>query len=93
MIHPTAIVDAGAQIAGDAEIGPYCVIGRDVVIGPGSVLTNHVTVAGPANDRASQPILSLSARLASARQDLKYARASRRSSRSAITTAFESSAR
>ena len=59
MIHPTAIVDAGAHIAGDAEIGPYCVIGPDVVIGAGSVLANHVTVAGPRQNRASQSFFSL----------------------------------
>ena len=26
-IHPTAIVDPKAEIASDAEIGPYCIIG------------------------------------------------------------------
>ena len=30
MIHPTAIVSPGAQIAQDVEIGPYCVIGENV---------------------------------------------------------------
>ena len=71
MIHPSAIVDAGAQIAGDAEIGAYCVIGRDVVIGSGSVLTNHVTVAGPATiGQANRffPYCSIGQRS----QDLKY---------------------
>ena len=71
MIHPTAIVDAGAHIAGDAEIGPYCVIGPDVVIGAGSVLANHVTVAGPAKiGRANRffPFSSIGQRT----QDLKY---------------------
>jgi UDP-3-O-[3-hydroxymyristoyl] glucosamine N-acyltransferase len=33
-IHPTAIVDAGAQIDASAEIGPYVVVGPDAVIGP-----------------------------------------------------------
>jgi len=71
MIHLTAIVDAGAHIAGDAEIGPYCVIGPDVVIGAGSVLANHVTVAGPAKiGRANRffPFSSIGQRT----QDLKY---------------------
>jgi UDP-N-acetylglucosamine acyltransferase len=71
MIHSTAVVNAGAHIAGDAEIGPYCVIGPDVVIGAGSVLANHVTVAGPAKiGRANRffPFNSIGQRS----QDLKY---------------------
>ena len=27
MIHPTAIVDPGAQIGNDVEIGPYAIVG------------------------------------------------------------------
>jgi UDP-N-acetylglucosamine acyltransferase len=71
MIHPTAIVDAGAHIAGDAEIGPYCVIGRDVVIGAGSVLANHVTVAGPAKIGRANLFFSFSS-IGQRTQDLKY---------------------
>ncbi len=44
-IHPTAIVDASADIAVSAEIGPYCVVGRSVRIGERTVLDSHVTVA------------------------------------------------
>ena len=29
-IHPTAIVEAGAEISDDALNGPYCVIGPEV---------------------------------------------------------------
>lgn len=46
MIHPTAIVEKGAEIADDAVIGPYCVIGGNVVIGPRTRLMSHVTVDG-----------------------------------------------
>jgi len=45
-IHPTACVDASAQIADDAEIGPYCVIGPQVEIGGAVRLTAHVHVTG-----------------------------------------------
>ncbi len=45
-IHPTAVVDRGAEIAADAQIGPYCVIGPHVAIGPGCRLRAHVHVAG-----------------------------------------------
>ena len=45
-IHPTAIVEAGAEIADDALIGPYCVIGPEVKIGKGCELLSHVVVSG-----------------------------------------------
>ena len=38
LIHPTAIIADGAEIAADVKIGPYCVIGGDVSIGAGSSL-------------------------------------------------------
>ena len=31
-IHPTAIIDPGAQIGEGTIVGPYCVIGADVVL-------------------------------------------------------------
>jgi UDP-N-acetylglucosamine acyltransferase len=46
MIHPTAIIENGAHLADDVEIGPYCVIGAKVKIGRGTKLLNHVSVAG-----------------------------------------------
>jgi UDP-N-acetylglucosamine acyltransferase len=45
-VHPTACIDAGARIAEDADIGPYCVVGPDVEIGAGVRLLAHVNVAG-----------------------------------------------
>jgi UDP-N-acetylglucosamine acyltransferase len=45
-IHPTAIVDAGARIAPDVEIGPYAVIGPDVEIGAGCRVGPHAVVTG-----------------------------------------------
>jgi UDP-N-acetylglucosamine acyltransferase len=45
-IHPTAIINAGAEIAADVVIGPYCVIGQHVKIGAGTVLQSHVVVDG-----------------------------------------------
>ncbi|MHC4217324.1 MAG: acyl-ACP--UDP-N-acetylglucosamine O-acyltransferase [Planctomycetota bacterium] len=48
-IHPTAIVDASAEIADTATIGPYCVIGPDVRVGRGTVLHNHVIIQSLTN--------------------------------------------
>ena len=45
-IHPTAIVAPGAQIAEDAEIGPFCLVGEHVKIGSRSKLLSHVVVNG-----------------------------------------------
>ena len=45
-IHPTAIVAPGAELAGDVVVGPYCVIGRDVRLGPRVSLHSHAVVDG-----------------------------------------------
>ncbi len=45
-VHPTAIIAAGAQIAADAEIGPWCTIGAGAVIEAGARLISHVVVDG-----------------------------------------------
>jgi UDP-N-acetylglucosamine acyltransferase len=46
MIHPTAIVEDGAQLAEDVHVGPFCVIGAQVRIGAATKLISHVSVAG-----------------------------------------------
>jgi UDP-3-O-[3-hydroxymyristoyl] glucosamine N-acyltransferase len=43
-IHPSAVVDARAQIHPTARIGPLCVIERGARIGAGTVLASRVTV-------------------------------------------------
>ncbi|MCX5661673.1 MAG: acyl-ACP--UDP-N-acetylglucosamine O-acyltransferase [Planctomycetota bacterium] len=45
-IHPTAVVDRGAQVADDAIVGPFCYVGPKATIGPGCRLVSHVTVIG-----------------------------------------------
>ena len=40
-IHPTAIVPASARVDSTAHIGPYCILGEKVRIGPRSVLQGH----------------------------------------------------
>ncbi|MGD9535785.1 MAG: acyl-ACP--UDP-N-acetylglucosamine O-acyltransferase [Alphaproteobacteria bacterium] len=45
-IHATAIVEPGARLGADVEIGPYCVVGPDAELGDGVVLVSHVVVAG-----------------------------------------------
>lgn len=45
-IHPTAIIEAGAQLGTDVTIGAYSVIGSNVAIGDGSQIDAHVVIAG-----------------------------------------------
>jgi UDP-N-acetylglucosamine acyltransferase len=45
-IHATAVVHPRAQIAEDAEIGPYCIIGDGVTIGSRTRLLAHVYMEG-----------------------------------------------
>jgi len=43
-VHPTAIVSADAEIASTVEIGPYCVIEGEVVIGADTVIESHARI-------------------------------------------------
>lgn len=70
-IHPTAIIEDGAQIAASASIGPYCVIGPHVSIGENTVLHSHISVAGHTSIDASCEIFPF-ASLGHAPQDLKF---------------------
>ena len=71
MIHPTAVIDPGAVIGADTEIGPYCVIGSGVTIGNGCVLANHVSVAGPTIIGEGNRFFPFSS-IGQRSQDLKY---------------------
>ncbi|HUF12242.1 MAG TPA: acyl-ACP--UDP-N-acetylglucosamine O-acyltransferase [Longimicrobiales bacterium] len=43
-IHPTAIVDSGAQLGENVSVGPFAVIGPRVVIGAGTRIGPHVFI-------------------------------------------------
>lgn len=45
-IHPTAIVEEGAQIAPDATVGPWCHVSSQATLAAGVVLKSHVVVDG-----------------------------------------------
>ena len=44
MIHATAIVDPGAELEDNVEIGPYSIIKDNVFIGSGTVIGPHVVI-------------------------------------------------
>ncbi len=46
-IHPTAHVEAAANLAEDVEIGPYCVVRGPVTLGAGVRLLGNVYLQGP----------------------------------------------
>jgi UDP-N-acetylglucosamine acyltransferase len=45
-VHATAIVEDGAKFGADVVIGPYCIVGAEVVLGDGVELMSHAVVAG-----------------------------------------------
>jgi UDP-N-acetylglucosamine acyltransferase len=70
-IHPTAVVDPAAKIAGTAEIGPFSIIGADVEIGARTQVKAHVFMEGPleiGEDNVFFPYSTVGV----APQDLKY---------------------
>ncbi|NKF23196.1 acyl-ACP--UDP-N-acetylglucosamine O-acyltransferase [Solimonas marina] len=46
-IHPTAIVDPGAELHETVEVGPYSIIGPGVTVGAGTWIGPHVVLRGP----------------------------------------------
>ena len=70
-VHPSAVVDPGAELGVDVYVGPFCSIGPDVRLGDRCRLDSHVSIQGPAvfgSDNRVSPMASLG----SAPQDLKY---------------------
>ncbi len=43
-IHPTAIVDPGAELADDVQVGPYAIIEGQVTIGAGCIIGPHAVI-------------------------------------------------
>ena len=70
-IHPTAIIEEGAELGQDVKVGPYCVVGPSVRIGDGSELVSHVTMAGR-TEMGARCRVSPFASIGHEPQDLKY---------------------
>jgi UDP-N-acetylglucosamine acyltransferase len=70
-IHPTAIIEAGAEIDPSCEIGPYAVVGPHVRMGPGNVLSAHAIVTGRTTFGAWNRVFP-HAVIGEIPQDLKY---------------------
>jgi UDP-N-acetylglucosamine acyltransferase len=70
-IHPSAIVDAGADIGPGCDIGPYCIVAAGVVLGADNWLQHHVTLSGPMTAGARNKFYAYCS-IGQQTQDLKY---------------------
>jgi len=70
-IHPSAVVDPGAQLGKGVEIGPYSVVGAEVKIGDGSIIQSHVVIEGDVTIGAGN-FIGHGAIIGGAPQDLSF---------------------
>jgi UDP-N-acetylglucosamine acyltransferase len=70
-IHPTALVDPGAELDSTVEVGPYTVIGPGVRIGAGTRVGSHCLLEGPTTIGCDNRIFGHSA-IGGEPQDMKY---------------------
>jgi UDP-N-acetylglucosamine acyltransferase len=71
MIHATAIIAPGAQIASDVSIGPYAVIGEHVRIGSGTSVGPHAVIEGRTEIGRDNRIFQFTS-IGAIPQDLKF---------------------
>jgi len=70
-IHPTAIVEPGAELHPTVEIGPYSIIGPEVVIGARTRIGPHVVIDGRTSIGEDNVFYQFSS-IGAAPQDKKY---------------------
>jgi len=70
-IHPTALVDATAELAEDVDVGAYSIIGAHVAIGAGSRIGPHVVITGRTRFGARNRVFQF-ASIGDIPQDRKY---------------------
>lgn len=72
LIHPTAIIESGAKLAANVQVGPYAYIGPNVTIGEGCSIGHGAHIEGHTTLGRDNRVFSYAV-LGSAPQDLKYA--------------------
>lgn len=70
-IHPSALVEEGAELGEGVSIGPFCHVGSNVKLGDHTKLESHVVVAGRTTIGAGCHIFPF-ASIGHRPQDLKY---------------------
>ena len=71
VIHPSSIVEAGAELGEDVVVGPFCTVGPHVRIGSRTRLLSHVSIAGDTTI-GSGAVIHPFAALGHPPQDLRY---------------------
>ena len=59
LIHPSAVIEPGAQIADDVSIGPFSYIGSEVNLHSGVQIKSHVVVTGKTEIGEKQSFIHL----------------------------------
>jgi UDP-N-acetylglucosamine acyltransferase len=70
-IHPTSLVERGAELADGVEIGPFCLVSGKAQLDEGVKLISHVSVAGSTTIGARTQVFPFTA-LGHPPQDTKY---------------------
>ncbi|MFI5335734.1 MAG: acyl-ACP--UDP-N-acetylglucosamine O-acyltransferase [Opitutales bacterium] len=70
-IHPTAIIEPGAQLGENVQVGAYAWVGAHVVLGDGCILHHHAVVEGFTTLGRENEIFPFSC-IGMKTQDLKY---------------------
>jgi len=70
-IHTTAIIEEGAEIGNNVEIGAFCVIGKNVKIGDNCILKSNVIIEGLTTIGKNNKIFSFAV-IGQQPQDLKF---------------------
>ncbi|WP_085315903.1 acyl-ACP--UDP-N-acetylglucosamine O-acyltransferase [Derxia lacustris] len=70
-IHPTAIIEPGAELGAEVDIGPYVVVGPHVRIGDRTRIAAHALITGHTTIGADNRIFS-SCSIGEVPQDMKY---------------------
>lgn len=71
-VHPTALIDPGAEVAPDVHIGAYSIVGEKVTIGAGTTIGPHVVLTGQTTIGRDNRIFQFCS-LGEMPQDKKYA--------------------
>lgn len=72
MIHPSAIIEAGAQLGANVSVGAFSIIGEHVEIGDNTVIGPHVVISGRTRIGCDNHIYQFSS-LGGPPQDKKHA--------------------
>ena len=70
-VHSGSVVEQGAQFGEDVKIGPFCFVGRNVVLGDAVKLHSHVTIVGDTEVGDNTEIFPFTS-LGQIPQDLKF---------------------